>query len=100
VGTNQCPLLQGLDERAAERGTHPVGRDSERSEKMFNTEIAHQDFGPIEDALGALPRVGRRGLAPLLAAQMAMAALAREQEHAAVEAEDVLSQADEALVMG
>jgi hypothetical protein len=100
VGTNQCPLLQGLDERAAERGTHPVGRDSERSEKMFNTEIAHQDFGPIEDALGALPRVGRRGLAPLLAAQMAMAALAREQEHAAMEAEDVLSQADEALVMG
>ncbi len=67
---------------------------------MFNTEIAHQDFGPIEDALGALPRVGRRGLAPLLAAQMAMAALAREQEHAAIEAEDVLSQADEALVMG
>jgi hypothetical protein len=100
VGTNQYPFLQGLDERAAERGTHPVGRDSERSEKMFSTEIARQDFGPIEDALGALPRVGRRRGVPLLANWEVVAALAREQEHAAIEAEDVLSQADEALVMG
>ncbi len=67
---------------------------------MFNTEIERQDFGPIEDALGALPRVGGRGLLPLLAAREAVAALAREQEHAAIEAEGVLSQADEALVMG
>ena len=67
---------------------------------MFDTEIARQDFGPIEDALGALPRVGGRGLAPLLTNWEVLAALAREQEHAAIEAEDILSQADEALVMG
>lgn len=67
---------------------------------MFNTEIGRQDFGPIEDALGALPRVGGRGLVPLLASWEVVAAFAREQEHAAIEAEDVLSQADEALVMG
>ena len=67
---------------------------------MFNTETARQDFGPIEDALGALPRVGRRRLVPLLANGEVVAALVREQEHAAIEAEDVLSQADEALVLG
>ncbi len=67
---------------------------------MFSTEIARQDFGPIEDALGALPRVGGRRLVPLLANREVVVALAHEQEHAAIEAEDVWSQADEALVMG
>jgi hypothetical protein len=36
----------------------------------------------------------------LFAARGAMAALAREQENAAMEAEGILSQADEALVLG
>jgi len=100
VGTNQYHLLQGLDERAAKREPHLVGRDSERSDKMLNTEIERQGFGPIDDALEALPRVGRRRLVPLLANGEVVAALVREQEHAAIEAEDVLSQADEVLVMG
>jgi hypothetical protein len=37
---------------------------------------------------------------PLLAIREAGAALEREREQAAIEAQDVLSQADEALVMG
>ena len=67
---------------------------------MINLGTTRRNFGSIEDVLGALPRVGDRELVPLLATQEALAALAREQEHAAIEAEDVLSQADEALVMG
>ena len=67
---------------------------------MLNLEIVHRNVEAVEDAVGALAPVGRRGLGPLLATREAVAALAREQEHAAVEAEDIISQADEALVMG
>ena len=67
---------------------------------MLNLEIVHRNVEAVEDAVGALAPVGRRELAPLLAARKAVAALAREQEHAAIEAEDIMSQADEALVMG
>lgn len=67
---------------------------------MIDLRTRRRNFRPIEDTLGALPRVGGRELVPLLATREALAALAREQEHAAIEAEDVLSQADEALVMG
>ena len=65
---------------------------------MLNVEKAYRDFGPIEDARGAGSPLGGRGLVPLLAILEAGAALEREQ--AAIEAQDVLSQADEALVMG
>ncbi len=67
---------------------------------MTNTEVARQDFGPIEEVWrSGLPR-GGRGLLPLLVILEATTALELEREQAAVEAQDVLSQADEALVMG
>ena len=67
---------------------------------MLNVEKAYRDFGPIEDARGAGSPLGGRGLVPLLAILEAGAALEREREQAAIEAQDVLSQSDEALVMG
>ena len=67
---------------------------------MINLGISRRDFEAIEEALGALAPVCGRELAPLLATQEGMATLARAQEDAAIEAQDVLSQADEALVMG
>jgi hypothetical protein len=67
---------------------------------MVNLEKAYRDFGPIEDARGAGSPLGGRGMVPLLTIREARAALEREREQAAIEAQDVLSQADEALVMG
>ena len=67
---------------------------------MLNVEKAYRDFGPIEDARGAGSPLGGRGVVLLLAVREARAALEREREQAAIEAQDVLSQADEALVMG
>jgi hypothetical protein len=67
---------------------------------MTNLQIANRDFGPIEDTLGTLASVDARALMPLFASQDALAVLSREQEQAAIEAQDVLSQAEEALVMG
>ncbi len=67
---------------------------------MPNVEEAYRDFGPIGDARGAgFPRGGREVVLPLVIRE-ARAALEREREQAAIEAQDVLSQADEALVMG
>ena len=65
---------------------------------MLNVEKAYREFGPIEDARGAGSPLGGRGVVPLLAILEAGAALEREQ--AAIEAQDILSQSDEALVMG
>jgi hypothetical protein len=67
---------------------------------MLNREMVRQDFGSVGDTF-ATPANGGRELSLLLAAQEEVrAALARAQEHAALEAQDVLTQADEALVMG
>jgi hypothetical protein len=66
---------------------------------MLNREIVHQDSWSVEDAF-ATPTGGGWELSLLLAAQEATAALARTQEHVAIDAQDVVSQADEALVMG
>ena len=67
---------------------------------MINQEMVHQDLGSVEERF-ASPAEGRRGFSLLLAAQEeARVALARAQEQAAIEAQDALSQADEALVMG
>lgn len=67
---------------------------------MLNREMVRQDFGSVEDTF-ATPANGERELSLLLAAQEEMrVALARAQEHAALEAQDVLTQADEALVIG
>ena len=67
---------------------------------MLKLETAYPDFEPIEDASGSGSPVLGRGLAPLLAIRKAWAALEREREQAAMEAQDILTQADEALVMG
>ena len=81
--------------------TRPWGY-SERSEQMFNQETVDHEFGSVEDAFASPAGGGRKlSLSLLLAAQEeAMAALARAREDAAMEAQDILSQADEALVMG
>ncbi len=67
---------------------------------MISREMAHRDFGLVEERFASLA-AGVRELPLLLAAQEeTMAALARAQEHAAIEAQDVLAQADEALILG
>ena len=67
---------------------------------MFNQEMVQRDFGSVEDRFASLA-VGVE-FSLLLAGQEeeAWAALARAQEDALIEAQDALSQADEALVMG
>ncbi len=67
---------------------------------MINQEMAHRDFGSAEERF-ASPAAGGGELSLLLAPSWAARAdLARAQEDAAIEAQDVLSQADEALVLG
>ena len=67
---------------------------------MINQEMAHRGFGTVEGRFASLTQGGRE-LSLLLAAQeKAGAALARAQEDATLEAQDILSQADEALVLG
>ena len=67
---------------------------------MINQEKVHQDLGSVEGRF-ASPAEGGRGFSLLLGAwEEARVALARVQEDAAIEAQDALSQADEALVMG
>ncbi len=64
---------------------------------MLGQEMVHRDSGSVEERFAG----ASRELSSLLAAQEeAEVALARAQEDAAMEAQDVLSQADEALVMG
>lgn len=69
------------------------------TQEIAHQVIAHQDFGTLEDLLAGLVDGGRES-SPLLVARNAKAALARAQEDAAIEAQDILSQADEALVLG
>ena len=66
---------------------------------MLNLEMVHQDFGSVEDTF-APHACDEWELSLLLAVQEARATLARAQDYAAIEAEDVLSQDEEALVMG
>ncbi len=67
---------------------------------MLNREIVHQDFASVEERFASLVD-GARDLSLSLAVQEeARTALVRAQEDAAIEAQDVLSQADEALVLG
>jgi hypothetical protein len=64
----------------------------DRSSRMITEEIAHRDFEAVENLLTSLAD-GRGELSPLTA-------LTRAQEEAIIEAQDILTQADEALVMG
>lgn len=91
--------VDGHRRQVRHRGPGTVARPIERSKKMITEEIVHRDFGSVEDWLASLAD-GGRGSSLLLAAQDARAALARAQDDAAIEAQDILSQADEALVMG
>ena len=68
------------------------------SAKMIDQEMVHQDLGSVEERFADLAGGGPWFL--LAAQEEARAALARAQEDAAIEAQDVFSQADEALVMG
>ena len=58
---------------------------------MITQKIAHRDFGKLENMFADFADDG---------GEPSHAALARAQEDAAMEAQDVLSQADEALVLG
>ena len=69
------------------------------SEQVLNREMVHQDFRSVEDRFASLAGGGQE-LLLLRAGQEARVALVRAQEQAAIEAQDALSQADEALVMG
>ena len=67
---------------------------------MINQEMAHRGFGTVEGMFAGLTHGGRESSLLLAAQEEAGAALARAQEDAAMEAQDILSQADEALVLG
>jgi hypothetical protein len=84
-------------------GIECLTRDKERSEQMLSQEIVHQDFRSVGDTFATPANGGQEELALLLATQEAeemRAALARVLEHVDIEAQDVLRQAEEALVLG
>ncbi len=67
---------------------------------MLNPKMAQRESGLVEDGFAGLADGGLE-LSLLLAAEKeARVTLARAIEDAAIEAQDVLSQADEALVLG
>jgi hypothetical protein len=67
---------------------------------MIDQDMAHQDLGTVGASV-ANPTRGSRWFWLLLdVREEARAAPSRTAEDAAIEAEDVLTQADEALVMG
>ncbi len=68
---------------------------------MIGQKMAHQELGSVEGRFASLAHGGAGFSLLLVANEEARAtALARAQEDAAIEAQDVLSQADEALVLG
>jgi hypothetical protein len=90
-----------VDHRRQVRHRDPIVlvRPIERSRNMITQQIAHRDFEAVENLLTSLADGGRES-SLWLAARDARAALACAQEDAAIEAEDMLAQADEALVLG
>ena len=66
---------------------------------MIDKEIAHRDLGSVEERFAG-PAGDVWWSSFLHVAQEAMAAPARAQEEAAMKAQDILEQADEALVLG
>jgi hypothetical protein len=68
---------------------------------MIDQDMAHQDLGMVGRRFASPTRGSRWCLLLLVVGEEArVAAPSRTHEDAAVEAEDILSQADEALVMG
>jgi hypothetical protein len=90
-----------VDHRRQVRHRDPivVVRPIERSRNMITQQVAHQDLESEENLLTSLADGGQES-SLWLATRDARSALARAQEDAAIEAQDILSQADEALVMG
>ena len=66
---------------------------------MITEQTAHRDFEAVENPLTSFADGGRES-SLWLAARDAMAVLELAQEDAAIEAQDVLAQADEALILG
>jgi hypothetical protein len=102
--TDQEQVANGtavVDHRRQVRRRDPVAvrRPIERSRNMTTQQTAHRDFETVENLLTSLADGGRES-SLWLAARDARSALVRAQEDAAIEAQDVLSQADEALVLG
>jgi hypothetical protein len=81
------------------RDPRAAAQTTGRSKIMITEQIAHPDCGAVENLLRS-DAYGGRESSLLLAARDATSALERAQEYAAIEAQDVLSQADEALVLG
>ena len=68
---------------------------------MIDQGMAHRGFGSVEQRFASLAGDEQEFSLSLAAREEARATvLARMQEDAAIEAQDVLSQADEALVLG
>ena len=71
---------------------------------MLSQEIVHQDFRSVGDTFATPANGGQEELSLFVATQEeeeeVRATLARVHEHADIEAQDVLTQADEALVLG
>ena len=68
---------------------------------MIDQEMAHRGLGAVDESFAGLPQGGRVFSLLLAAHEVKRSALAlAQEEEAAIEAQDVLSQADEALVMG
>ncbi len=67
---------------------------------MFNQEIVHQDFGSVVERFASFAGDAQDFSLLLVAREEARAALAHAQEDAAIEAENALAQAEEALVLG
>ena len=66
---------------------------------MITQEIAHRGFAELENLFAGLANGGPEA-SLLLASESASSALARARDDAAIEVQDVLTQAEEALVMG
>jgi len=85
-------------------GIECLTRDTERSEQMLSQEIVHQDFTLVGDTFASPANGGQEELSLVLATheeeEEMRAALARVLGHADIEAQDILTQADEALVLG
>ncbi len=84
-----------VDHRHLVRHRDPVAvvRPIERSRKMITEETAHRELEAVENLLTSLADGGHEQ-------SLWLATLTRAQEEAAIEAQDILMQADEALVMG
>ena len=106
TNTGQDAVATATNEAVADDHRHKerrrdhrvVARPIERRGKMITQEKIHTDSAPLED-LSAGPADDGQWLL-LAARESARVTLARAREDAAIGAEDITTQADEALVLG